>query len=125
MLEMYQKIVVENYANFNGRADRREFCMFIGLYSFGYMILRAIDNNLDLIFCTVGLLRLLYILVVFVPILALTVRRMHDLGKRGWFILIPFYNLILVFSDGEKGQNQYGENPKEIQELIDLGKDLN
>ena len=41
------------------------------------------------------------------------VKRMHDVGKSGWYIIIPFYNLILAFTDGTPGDNEYGENPKE------------
>jgi uncharacterized membrane protein YhaH (DUF805 family) len=41
------------------------------------------------------------------------VKRMHDLGKSGWYIIIPIYNLILTFTDGTRGDNEYGENPKE------------
>ena len=41
------------------------------------------------------------------------VKRMHDFGKSGWFILIPFYNLIIFFEEGTKGSNAYGESLKE------------
>jgi uncharacterized membrane protein YhaH (DUF805 family) len=37
---------------------------------------------------------------------------MHDVGKSGWFLLIPIYNFILAVSEGEKGENQYGQDPK-------------
>jgi len=40
------------------------------------------------------------------------VRRMHDVGVSGWFALVPFYNLILACTEGEKGDNKYGANPK-------------
>ena len=51
-------------------------------------------------------------LIVFVPSLAVTVRRMHDVGKSGWFILIPFYNIILLVTDSVNGENEYGHSPK-------------
>ena len=38
---------------------------------------------------------------------------MHDVGKSGWFILIPIYNLVLAVTEGDKGANEYGEDPKE------------
>ncbi len=41
------------------------------------------------------------------------VKRMHDVGKSGWYIIIPIYNLILAFTDSTTGNNEYGENPKE------------
>lgn len=39
-------------------------------------------------------------------------KRMHDVDKSAWYILIPFYNLILIFTEGTNGSNQYGEDPK-------------
>ena len=53
----------------------------------------------------------LYSLAVLVPSIAVGVRRMHDVGKSGWFLLIPIYNLILAVTEGEKGENEYGQEP--------------
>jgi len=47
--------------------------------------------------------------------IAVGVRRMHDVGKSGWFVLIPIYNFILAVTEGEKGDNQYGDDPKAEQ----------
>jgi uncharacterized membrane protein YhaH (DUF805 family) len=38
---------------------------------------------------------------------------MHDVGKSGWFLLIPIYNLILACTEGQQGNNKWGQNPKE------------
>ena len=46
------------------------------------------------------------------PSIAVAVRRMHDVGKSGWFLLIPIYNLILACTEGQKGDNEYGTDPK-------------
>jgi len=54
----------------------------------------------------------IYNLAVLIPGIAVGVRRMHDVGKSGWFLLIPIYNLILACTDGEKGSNLYGLDPK-------------
>lgn len=54
----------------------------------------------------------LYSLAVLLPNIAVAIRRMHDVGKSGWYCLIPIYNIILAATDGEKGSNQYGEDPK-------------
>jgi uncharacterized membrane protein YhaH (DUF805 family) len=45
--------------------------------------------------------------------IAVAVRRMHDVGKSGWFVLIPIYNLVLAVTEGNKGTNEYGPDPKE------------
>ena len=54
----------------------------------------------------------LYTLAVLVPSVAVGIRRMHDTGKSGWFLLIPFYNFILAVTEGEAISNVYGEVPE-------------
>ncbi len=107
-MEYYLK-VLQNYATFSGRARRSEFWYFalvncIIIYGLGFIL---------------GLIKLgfivnLYSFAVLVPSLAVGVRRMQDVGKPGWYIIIPFYNLILAATEGEKGSNQYGSDPKEV-----------
>lgn len=58
------------------------------------------------------LLSTIVMLGFLVPNIAVGVRRMHDVGKSGWFILIPIYNLVLAVTEGQKGDNQYGADPK-------------
>lgn len=60
----------------------------------------------------VAIFSLIYSLAVLIPSIAIAVRRMHDVGKSGWFLLIPIYNLIHALTEGEKGENQYGSDPK-------------
>src|SRR5688572_28574667 len=54
----------------------------------------------------------IYALAVLIPSLAVGVRRRHDVGMSGWFLLVPIYNLILACTDGTQGDNMYGANPK-------------
>jgi uncharacterized membrane protein YhaH (DUF805 family) len=63
----------------------------------------------------------LYLLAVIIPSLAVGVRRLHDVGKSGWMILISLipiigaiWLLVLFVTDSNPGENQYGANPKEI-----------
>lgn len=101
--------VLQNYANFKGRARRSEYWYFflftfiisIALSAVGFMIGNTYLANL-------------FSLAVLVPSLAVGVRRMHDVGKSGWYLLIPIYNLILACTEGEKQANVYGEDPKLI-----------
>jgi len=105
-MEWYLK-VLKNYANFNGRARRKEFWMF---YLINFIIAFVIGIIAGMI--SFPLLGTIYSLAVLVPTLAVGVRRIHDGNKSGWFILIPFYNLYLLIIEGDKGANEYGEDPK-------------
>jgi uncharacterized membrane protein YhaH (DUF805 family) len=51
-------------------------------------------------------------LAIFLPSLALAIRRMHDVDKSGWYSLIPIYNLILLCTEGTTGDNRFGADPK-------------
>jgi len=96
--------VLQNYATFSGRARRSEywyFFLFNVIIGFVCGLMQVPD------------LANIYTLAVLIPGIAVGVRRMHDVGKSGWFLLIPIYNLILAFTEGEKGTNQYGPDPKE------------
>ncbi|WP_288427485.1 DUF805 domain-containing protein [uncultured Spirosoma sp.] len=114
----YYFAVFQKYAQFSGRARRSEywyFFLFILIVSF---ILGLADVTMGTLTNTgTGMLGGLYSLVALIPSLAVGVRRMHDVGKSGWFLLIPFYNLILACTAGEDGTNQYGLDPKEIDHV--------
>ena len=120
-MEYYLK-VLKNYATFSGRARRSEYWYFF-LYHFIFCIAAVmIDNFLGLAYIgkVYGPIYSLYSLAVFIPSLAVGVRRMHDIGKSGWMllaVLIPLIGaiwiLILLFTDSQPGSNKWGENPKE------------
>jgi uncharacterized membrane protein YhaH (DUF805 family) len=99
--------VLQNYATFNGRARRKEYWMF-GLFNMIFAFVFEFVCGL------IGApdLASLYTLAILLPSIAVGVRRMHDVGKSGWFLLIPIYNFILAVTEGEKGENQYGQDPK-------------
>jgi len=103
----YYLQVLKNYAQFNGRARRSEYWYFV-LFS---TIVSVGLTALDLVLGT-GFLNSLYSLAVLIPSIAVGIRRMHDVDKSGWFILIPIYNLILACTEGTKGDNEYGPDPK-------------
>ena len=103
-------IVWRKYAQFTGRARRSEywyFTLFNILAMFAWIMVIAIIR-----IETLGILFALYILAAVLPTLAVRVRRMHDVGKSGWYIFIPFYNLLLSCTEGDLGPNRYGEDPK-------------
>ena len=100
--------VLQNYATFNGRARRSEYWYFFLFNVIIAFVLGFIGGLTEMTF-----LGNIYSLAVLIPGIAVGVRRMHDVGKSGWFLLIPIYNLILAFTEGEKGTNQYGADQKE------------
>jgi uncharacterized membrane protein YhaH (DUF805 family) len=90
MIDWYLKVVRDNYANFSGRARRSEYWYYILCSVIISMILGLADYFIGF---QINVLRGIYGLAVFIPGLAVLVRRMHDIGRSGWFIftfLIPF-----------------------------------
>lgn len=121
MIDWYKKVVLENYANFEGRARRSEYWWFIVGQIILVVIAMILDNLLGITFGKIGYgpIYLVFALATFIPGLAVAVRRLHDVGKSGWFYLIVFIPLIgaiwliiLFATEGAKGQNQYGMDPK-------------
>ncbi|MUH35840.1 DUF805 domain-containing protein, partial [Zobellia amurskyensis] len=113
--------VLQNYAGFEGRARRKEYWMFFlfnMLISYGLQIVAIVVEVPALLF-----LSIIYSLGVLIPGIAVGVRRMHDVGKSGWFLLVPIYNLILACTDSEEGENKYGSNPK-MEEEATLQKSI-
>lgn len=115
-------IIKNKYAQFDGRARRKEYWMFMAVYIVIYIVLAiiaaifgAISSTLGSIFY--GLIGLACLAIV-VPSIALGIRRLHDTNKSGWFMLlglVPIANLYLLYLliiEGDKGDNQYGPDPK-------------
>jgi len=133
MIEWYKKVVFDNYANFKGRARRSEYWYYSLISLFISIILAIFDYVLGATILNgdLGILRGLYSLIVLIPGLAVTVRRLHDVGKSGWFffiILIPLIGaiwlLILFFTEGEDETNAYGPSTNDIfDEISEIGKE--
>ena len=105
--------VVKNYVDFNGRARRKEYWMY-SLFNLIFLIIAMLMDKFigtELKGQNYGLFYLLYSLTTLLPSIGVVIRRMHDVGKSGWFVLIPIYNIILALSEGEKQTNQYGVDP--------------
>ena len=121
-MNWYLTVVRDNYANFEGRARRSEFWYFVLINALISLVL----YGLMFAFGFFGLLLYcLYTLAVLIPNLAVSVRRLHDIGKSGWFYLIflipligPIWLLILFFTEGDSGPNEYGADPKRPYEDI-------
>ena len=129
-MEWYLKVVRDNYLNFSGRARRKEYWMFNLVYTIILIGCTVLDNMLGTVFMmdggALGQISMGYGwayticgLVHFIPSLSLVVRRLHDVGKSGWFyliILIPFIGFIWILFlfciEGQKEENKWGPDPK-------------
>ena len=81
------------YVDFSGRATRKEFWTFV----FFYYLFTIVGVLLDAANGTDFISNLL-VAGIILPYISCAARRMHDVGKSGWFMLVPVYNLILFFS---------------------------
>jgi len=115
MFQQYFLDVLRNkYADFNGRARRSEYWYFV-------LFNAVISLGVGLLAGLIGIdwLTYIYSLAILVPSIAICVRRLHDIGKSGWWYFIGFIPLIgaiwlivLFCKEGDRGANAYGEDPK-------------
>jgi len=127
--------VLKQYAVFKGRARRKEFWMFTLFYIIFYIAVAILDKVLgttfnydersirDILISLLtgdGWLQGIYYWATFVPALAVSFRRLHDIGKSGWWNLLVFIPLVgwiilIVWCcrDSQAAENKYGANPKE------------
>lgn len=112
---------LKQYATFSGRAQRSEYWFFGLFYLIAFIVLAIIDSITGTLSpeMGMGLLSGLFALGLLLPSLAVTVRRLHDTSRSGWWLLIAFVPLIggivlIVFMamDSTPGENAYGPNPK-------------
>ncbi len=113
--------VLKKYAVFSGRARRKEYWFFVLFNIIISIILAVIDGVTGTLDpeSGMGLLGLVYTLAILIPALAVSVRRLHDTGRSGWWLLlllIPLIGtiviLIFMVQDSKPEENQYGPSPK-------------
>ncbi|MFD0419750.1 DUF805 domain-containing protein [Streptomyces sp. NPDC127108] len=108
--------VLKKYAVFNGRARRAEYWMFTLISLIVSLVLFGVDMMLSIS----PVLEALYSVAVLLPGIAVGVRRLHDTGRSGWWLLlflIPLVGLIILIvmlAKDSEPPNQYGPNPKEV-----------
>ena len=112
----------QKYAVFNGRASRSEYWGFALVSLCVSMVLRVVDGTFK------GgsadgtwFVSDLYMLATILPGIAVGVRRMHDIDRSGWWVLLPLVNLVFVLMEGTSGENRFGPSPKRAG--ADLGSD--
>lgn len=114
----------KNYAKFSGRTSRKDFWLFTlintlvnyALTYLGALVGATISYNIGISPIEYSILAGIYSLIVFIPSLAIMVRRMHDINKSGWMILVSLiplagfiWLLVLLCKKGNEGANNYGE----------------
>ncbi|MFA5230712.1 MAG: DUF805 domain-containing protein [Candidatus Paceibacterota bacterium] len=105
----YYLKALRRYSEFNGRSSRKEYWVFNIINS---VIIYIIFNVLGLNLSKALSYLFIYDIIIFIPSIAILIRRMHDVGKSGWYSLIPIYNLISTFKKGDIGDNKYGSPEK-------------
>jgi len=135
----FTDVIRYRYAKFSGRARRSEFWFFIlfkwliliSIFIGTFIITRKIDDPTTLMNEAATICKVLY-LALFIPSLAVSVRRLHDTGNSAWFLLlrlIPVLGslvlLIFYIQDSQPLTNQYGKNPHVLpDELNSLSEHL-
>jgi uncharacterized membrane protein YhaH (DUF805 family) len=101
-------VLQQKYADFNGRASRSEYWWYVLAYAIAYVIVAIVGSFLPLLLA----------LALIVPSIAVSIRRLHDVDKSGWWLLISLvpivgFIVLLYFTvqRGTVGPNQYGEDP--------------
>ena len=133
-MKWFQKVLIENYANFSGRARRQEYWMFVLICILILISIGVLDSFAEeyLKYTWGSILTGIFILATLIPWLALNIRRLHDTGKSGGYLfinLIPIvgriWYIVLMASPGNNFTNTYGPDPKApniIDEIDDIGK---
>lgn len=142
LFDWWKKAYIDNYANFKGRARRKEYWFttlanLIIILPIYFLLMFSVFSNPEsfnngdvpvTFWIGYGLI-ILYSLVTFIPNLALIARRFHDVGKSAWHYLIAFipfvgiiYIIIQFVTDSQNGENQWGDNPKGIGNQNSLNK---
>jgi uncharacterized membrane protein YhaH (DUF805 family) len=105
----------QNLFSFEGRIRRTEYGISAVIYFICYLIIVGITE------ASQGTGKMIFI--AFIPLLwffwSQGAKRCHDLGNTGWYQIIPFYFLWLLFKEGDLGENEYGDNPKGLGPSFD------
>ena len=119
IIENFKDIITNKYAQFKGRANRAEFWQYVLVYfviGIAFSVLMNLFGGVKALGMAFTVLYVIVALALLVPTLAVGVRRMHDIGKAGGWILInliPFIGsiwfLILAVKESEPGTNQFEE----------------
>ncbi len=117
----YYLAALKKYAEFSGRAGRKEYWYFALFNVIFILVAMLLDNILGLTIMNLpyGFFYFAYAVAMVIPGISVFVRRMHDIGKSGWWYFIAFipligaiWLLVLCLTEGTPGDNEYGPDPK-------------
>lgn len=112
---------LKKYADFTGRARRKEYWMFFLFYMIFYIVTAAVDTVLGM-----QMFSIIFSLALFVPSISIAARRLHDTGRSGWWqliVLVPLIGLIILIVflvQDSHDANSYGANPKSVEPMEEL-----
>lgn len=105
---------LKKFSVFKGRASRREYFTFIiinlGIQVFLTLFVRYAEIDFIPGF---HLIDNIFEWVMYIPTITVGIRRLHDSGHSGWFLLVPIYNIYLMFVAGDSGINEFGDEPED------------
>ncbi len=113
--------VLKKYTEFSGRSRRKEYWYFVLFNFIVSIVLIGVDSMVGTLNSEggYGVFSTIYSIAVLLPTIGVGIRRLHDIGRTGWWLLIGllpligFIVLIIFFvKDSQPGENQYGPNPK-------------
>lgn len=105
--------VLKKYAVFSGRAHRTEYWMFVLFNILISVVLGFLEGILGIATSTdQSILGAIYSLAVFIPSIAVGVRRMHDTDHSGWWLIVPLVNLVFAVTKGTEEENRFGPAPR-------------
>ncbi|MFZ2207894.1 MAG: DUF805 domain-containing protein, partial [Porticoccaceae bacterium] len=107
--------VLKKYAVFTGRARRKEYWMFFLFNIIVAFVIGFVGGILqELLHVNMAFISVSYTLAIVIPSISVAVRRMHDTGHSGWWVIVPIANIIFLFVNGEPQENRFGPDPKAI-----------
>jgi uncharacterized membrane protein YhaH (DUF805 family) len=113
--------------SFKGRIRRTEYGISVIIYAIVFVFIESL--SIEVTDDSASILAVIYVLLV-IPMLwmlyAQGAKRCHDIGRSGWWQILPFYVFVILFKAGDEGSNEYGPNPKSdaAEDIIDsIGKE--